>query len=196
MASTDTQPKELESVRAEAQTQAQAQAKARWAYERARLIRALWGVAPLALVACVALCFAERPTSALVFGLAALALGVSMLWYGQEPKRAFLFGAAAGIVPLTLVTIANHVHVCGPSGCATWCIQACCTGGVVAGLVVAYTGHQRRAKAGYWLSASALALLVGAMGCSCIGVSGLAGLILGFGAGLVPLALRRAALWH
>ena len=35
-----------------------------------------------------------------------------------------------------------------------------------------------------------LALLVGATGCSCIGASGLVGLFLGFGAGLVPLALR------
>lgn len=184
MASTETNQPEL------TQAAAAARAKARFAYERGRLRRALLGVMPLALVACVALCFAERPTAALGFALCALALGAAMLWYGQEPKRAFLLGAVAGIVPLTLVTIANHVHVCGPAGCATWCMQACCTGGVVAGLFVAYQGHRRRAGARYWLSASALALLVGAMGCSCIGVSGLVGLVLGFGAGLFPLALR------
>lgn len=181
MVSTDTsKPPDLAAV----------QARARWVYERARVKRALLGVAPLALVGCVAVCFAPRPGSALVFGLAALGLGAVMLWYGREPKRAFLFGAAAGIVPLTLVTIATHVHVCGPSGCATWCMQACCTGGLVAGLLVAYRGHRQRAGAAYWLSASALALLVGATGCSCIGASGLVGLFLGFGAGLVPLALR------
>jgi hypothetical protein len=169
-------------------------AAARWAYERARLKRALLGVTPLALIVVVALCFASRPTSTMAFALAALALGIVMLWYGREPKRAFLLGAAAGIVPLVLVTMANHIHVCGPSGCETWCFQACCTGGVSAGLLVAYRGHQSGAGVTYWLSASSLALLVGAMGCSCIGVAGLVGLVLGFGAGVIPLALRRIVL--
>jgi len=63
-------------------------------------------------------------------------------------------------------------------------------GGVVAGLAVASVGNQRRAGIWFWLSASSLTLLTGAMGCSCIGYSGVAGLGIGFAAGVVPGLLR------
>ncbi len=170
----------------------QARAKARWAYERARLKRALLGVVPLAFAVGLAIIFASRPRSTVAFSFAALSLGVFMLWYGREPKRGFLWGAAAGSVPLALATLANHVHVCGPTGCATWCVQACCTGGLVAGLVLAYQGHKRSAGMGYWLSASGLALLVGAAGCACIGAAGVVGLVAGFAVGMIPALLRRS----
>jgi hypothetical protein len=63
---------------------------------------------------------------------------------------------------------------------------------VVAGLAVASVGNQRNAGPWFWVSASSLALLTGAMGCACIGYSGVIGLGLGFGAGMVPGLLRRA----
>jgi hypothetical protein len=114
------------------------------------------------------------------------------LWYGRDPQRAVLPGVAAGLVPLVLALCANHVHACGVDGCTTLCVPACAVGGVVAGLAVAGVGNQRKAGPWFWASASALALLTGAMGCACVGSAGVVGLGLGFGAGMVPGLLRRA----
>jgi len=72
------------------------------------------------------------------------------------------------------------------------CVPVCSVGGLVAGLAVASIGNQRRAGVVFWLSASTLALLTGAMGCACVGYSGVAGLAVGFAAGVVPGLLRRA----
>jgi hypothetical protein len=59
--------------------------------------------------------------------------------------------------------------------------------------VVAINLHGRRAGPGFWLSASSLALLTGAMGCTCVGYSGVAGLALGFAVGSAPGFFRRRA---
>jgi hypothetical protein len=63
----------------------------------------------------------------------------------------------------------------------------------VAGLLVASIGHRRGAGSTFWSSAAGLALLTGAMGCTCIGYSGVAGLALGFALGSVPEMLRKRA---
>jgi hypothetical protein len=67
--------------------------------------------------------------------------------------------------------------------CMALCIPACATGGVLAGLAVAAVGIRRRSGIGFWLAASAVALLTGAMGCGCVGYAGLVGLVLGFSGG-------------
>jgi hypothetical protein len=166
--------------------------RVRWAYELARLRRALLGVAPLVVIVLLSACVAHRPVSTLWFGLATVSIGALMLWYGREPQRAVLPGIAAGLVPLVFALCANYLHVCTAEGCSSLCVPACALGGVVAGLAVASVGNQRRAGLWFWVSASSLALLTGAMGCACIGYSGIVGLGLGFGAGMVPGLLRRA----
>lgn len=182
MLSTDlTEPRDLPRIRA----------RARWAYERGRLQRALLGVAPLSLTVAIATCVAVRPETAAGLGVAAVLLGTLMLWYGRDPKRAFIWGAAAGIIPLVLAIVASHVHACGAEGCTNWCVPACSGGGVLAGGLVAFQGYKRRAGRWFLISASALALLVGSMGCSCIGASGVIGLMLGFGFGVAPGILKR-----
>jgi hypothetical protein len=170
---------------------AQAQRRARVAYELARLRLALLGVAPVAAVVVVAACVAHRPVSTLWFGVATIAVGAVMLWYGRDPQRAVLPGIAAGLVPLALALCTNNMHSCGPDGCSSFCVPACTLGGVVAGLAVASVGNQRRAGVWFWLSASGLALLTGSMGCACIGYSGVVGLGVGFAAGVIPGLLRR-----
>jgi hypothetical protein len=168
------------------------QQRARWAYELGRLRRALLGVAPVLVIVAVAALVAHRPTSTLWFGLATVSVGAAMLWYGRDPQKAVLPGIAAGLVPLVLALCTNDLNACGADGCRSLCLPACTLGGVVAGLAVASVGNQRRAGLWFWLSASSLALLTGAMGCACIGYSGVIGLGLGFGAGVVPGLLRRA----
>lgn len=171
----------------------QLQKRARLAYEFARLRRAALGMVPVIVIAALATCFSHRPMSAIVFGTFAVTAGLLMLWFGREPQKAVLPGIAAGVVPLVFALCANYVHSCGMHGCSTWCVPACAFGGVVAGLAVAWMGNQRHAGPLFWVSASGLALLIGAMGCSCVGYSGVVGLGLGFVAGTVPGLLRRLA---
>lgn len=166
--------------------------RTRIAYELGRLRLALLGIAPVIVVVLAAVFFTHRPTSTLWFGVATIAVGFVMLWYGRDPQRAVLPGIAAGLVPLVLALCANHLHACGAHGCTSLCVPACILGGVVAGLAVASVGNQRRAGIWFWLSASGLALLTGAMGCACVGYSGVVGLGIGFAAGVVPGLLRKA----
>ena len=72
------------------------------------------------------------------------------------------------------------------------CVPACAVGGLVAGLAVAGVGLQRKSGVGFWLGASVLAVLTGAMGCSCVGYPGVGGLLVGYAVGTVPGLLRRA----
>ena len=160
-------------------------------YEWARAKRALLGFAPLLLVVAMATAIARHPSATGAFGVAAFVAGAAMLWYGRDPKRAVLPGVLAGFVPLVLVLCTSHMHGCTGDDCMMMCVPACSVGGLVAGLAVASVGNQRRAGAVFWLSASALALLTGAMGCACVGYSGVVGLAIGFSAGVVPGLLRR-----
>lgn len=166
--------------------------RARVRYEVARTRRALLGISPLLIVVAVGACVTHRPFSTLWFGLAALVAGALMLWSGRDAQRAVLPGIAAGLVPMVLAICANHMHMCGPDGCGTLCVQACMLGGAIAGLAVAGIGNQRRAGVWFWVSASGLALLTGAMGCSCVGYTGIIGLGVGFAAGMVPALMGRA----
>jgi hypothetical protein len=161
-------------------------------YEWARAKRAVVGFAPLLFVVTVATAMAKHPSATGAFGVAAFIAGAVMLWYGRDPKRAVLPGVLAGFVPLALALCTSHMHGCMGDGCMMMCVPACSVGGLVAGLAVASVGNQRRAGAMFWLSASGLALLTGAMGCACVGYSGVAGLAVGFAAGVVPGLLRRA----
>jgi hypothetical protein len=164
--------------------------RARLAYELGRVRLALLGVAPVALIVTAAAIFAYRPMTTLVLAVSTVVASGAMLWYGREPQRAVLPGVGAGLVPLVLALCATHFHACGPEGCSTYCLPACICGGVVAGLAVAAVGHRRRAGLLYWLSASGLCLLTGAMGCSCVGYAGVVGLGVGFAGGVVPVVLR------
>lgn len=167
--------------------------QARRAYEFGRARRALLGVAPVLLIVASATWFGGRPVSAFSFGLTTILGGALMLWYGRDPQRAVLPGIAAGLIPLGAALCASHVHACGPNGCTSLCMPACTIGGALAGLVVASVGNRRRAGPWFWVSASALAFLTGAMGCSCIGYSGVFGLGAGLTVGIFPGLLRRVS---
>lgn len=161
--------------------------RARVRYELGRMRRAVLGFAPVFVIVAAAALFAKHPSTTVGFGIAVFAVGAVLLWYGRDLRRAVLPGVAAGLVPLVLTLCAIHMdHACMGDRCMSLCIPACATGGVLAGLAVAAVGIRRRSGIGFWLAASAVALLTGAMGCGCVGYAGLVGLVLGFGAGLVP----------
>ncbi|HLV64401.1 MAG TPA: hypothetical protein VKY73_01255 [Polyangiaceae bacterium] len=166
--------------------------RARFAYELGRLRLSILGVVPVLLVVLAAASVANRPASTLAFGAATILAGGALLWYGREPRKAVFPGIAAGLVPLVLSLCAGRVHTCGVNGCGTLCVPACALGGVVAGLAVARVAARRGLGLWFFIPASALCLLTGAMGCACLGYSGVVGLVVGFGAGLVPGLVRRA----
>src|SRR5689334_6323211 len=86
--------------------------RTRLKYEWSRARRALLGFAPALGLVALAMRFG-RPLPALVFGALMFAVGVLLLWYGRDLKRAVLPGLAAGVIPLTLIACAKQVgHVC------------------------------------------------------------------------------------
>jgi hypothetical protein len=145
------------------------------------------GFLPVLLLVGAACAFGDNVVWSVGLGLGLFVLGATLLWYGRDVKRAVLPGVLAGSVPFLLVLCSRHFgHACTGMSCTTLCMQACAAGGIVAGIAVARVGNARKSGAGYWLAASALALLTGAMACACLGISGLVGLALGYGAGLAP----------
>jgi hypothetical protein len=164
---------------------------ARRSYEWARLRHALLGFAPVLTVVAVAAVLARDPSMTLALGLSVFLVGVVLLWYGRDLRKAVLPGVAAGLVPLVLALCANHWHHCNGHACMSFCVPACAAGGLLAGLGVAAMGKHRRAGAAYWVPASGLALLTGAMGCSCVGYAGVAGLAVGYGAGIAAALFRK-----
>lgn len=171
---------------------ARVERRARARYEWSRVRRALIGFSPVLLVVAVAVVLARHPMWAFALGSSLFVGGVVLLWYGRDLRRAVLPGVAAGLVPLLLAQCAVRVgHACTGDGCMMLCVPACTVGGLVAGLTVAAAGLTSGSTTSFWLSASGMALLTGAMGCSCVGSSGVMGLGLGFVLGTIPGLVRR-----
>jgi len=169
----------------------------RRAYEWSRLRRALVGFVPILILMLAALVFGGRASTVLVLGPLLFGFGVLSLWRGRELGRGVLPGALAGGAALLLVLCANRMgHFCTGESCMSWCIPACIAAGLLGGAYVGTLGVRQRSGPGYWLSASAITLMVGALGCSCVGYSGMLGLGLGYGvlacAALVTASLRPA----
>jgi hypothetical protein len=144
------------------------------------------------LLAAAAAPLSRHPSSAAVFGVASFLAGAAMLWVGRDAKRAALPGALAGLAPLVLTLCAGHVgHACMGDGCMMLCVPACVAGGGVAGFAVAMIARRRGAGIVFWTVASAMALVTGAVGCSCAGVSGLVGLLAGYAVGAAPILASR-----
>jgi hypothetical protein len=165
--------------------------RVRLRYEWGRLRRALLGFAPVLAVVAIAVALARHPPVTVAFGLGAFLFGVILLWYGRDVRRAVLPGVAAGLVPLVLALCATHLHHCTGDACMLLCVPACTAGGLLAGIAVAMVARHRGLSLAFLAPASALALLTGAMGCACMSYSGIVGLAVGFGAGLLPFMLGR-----
>ena len=172
-----------------------AEHRARRAYELARLRRAALAFAPVLALVVIAMITGRRSGPTLAFGSGLFVLGVVLLWYGHDIRRAVLPGLAAGLVPLAFAICARQVgHACMGDACMAVCVPACAAGGLVAGALIARSAIRGKRSLGFWLAASGVALFTGAMGCVCAGASGLLGLGVGFalsGApGLISTATR------
>ncbi len=170
--------------------------RVRRAYEWSRLRRAAIGFAPVLVLIGAAVVLGHDPAMVAVLGGVLFLAGVGVLWYGRDVRRSVLPGVAAGLIPLSATLCAHQVgRACSLSDCCfTLCLPACGAGGILAGVIIAWVGLRRTHGIWYWLCASGMALLTGAMGCLCVGVAGIAGLIAGYAFGIVPgLASNRLA---
>jgi hypothetical protein len=167
-------------------------ARARRAYESERLRLASWWLLPALALAAVAAAFGAKLSVAVGVGAMLAALAMTLGWRGQSLGRAVFPGMVAGAIPLVLALSARAIgHVCTGTGCVSLCIPACSCGGVLAGLLIAFAGRRLHARLAFTTGAAALALLVGALGCSCAGYGGIVGLAVGLFVGVVPAGLRR-----
>ena len=161
--------------------------RARRGYEQARLQRALLGMLPVALLVAVVFCLRlhPHPHVMLVLGASAFGLGAVLLWFGREPARAVLPGLLAGLLPLWLALCARHWgHMCTDVECMVMCLPVCAVGGVLAGLGVSWYGALRRRTIWFWLTASTMTLLTGAVGATCAGYPGVLGVASGYAVGI------------
>lgn len=153
----------------------------RWAYELARLRSAFLSFAPMLALIVLAAVVGGRLVLASAAGALLFVLGVASLWYGREPGRGVFPGAVAGSFALVLALCANHMgHWCTGDRCLSWCLPACVAGGLIAGGLVSFVGLRQKPGIGYWVTASSITLLTGALGCSCVGFAGIGGLCVGF----------------
>ncbi len=160
-------------------------------YERTRLLRSTLGFAPMIVLVLTVAGIGKRPTSALLFGGLLFVTGVLLLWWGRTLQRAVLPGVLAGLIPLSLSLAANLGHGCAAGHCSTLCLPACSLGGVVAGFIVSTYAVRQGHGMAFFAGAALVSVLTGAMGCSCIGSSGVVGLVAGFAAGLLPQLARK-----
>jgi hypothetical protein len=128
----------------------------------------------------------RRPVVILGINALLFAAAVVLMWRGQEAGRGMLAGLATGAVPLLFgVCLQGYQYVCHATAVMPQCVAVCSAGGLVAGLLIAWTAQRRAATSTFVLSAGAVALLMGALGCACAGVAGVVGLMAGL---TIPIA--------
>jgi hypothetical protein len=149
------------------------------------------GALPLALLIGPALALTPRVVPTLILG-GALVLGVvGLLWFGHGFPRAALLGVAAGALPLGLVLCSARLgHACVGSMCMELCFGTSAIGGAAAGALIGSWAFEKRVSARLLLAASALGLLTGAMGSTCVGFAGVIALATGFSLGIAAQWVR------
>ena len=155
-------------------------ARARRAYELGRLRWSL-RVAPAVVAAFAAAIACGRPLGlCAALGSAALLLAVGLAFAGGEAGAAVRPGLAAGGFALALPLAVRAVgHVCLSDVCMTLCLPSCVAGGAIAGGFLALRAV-RDERGGVFLAAAvAVAGLLGALGCTLAGLSGVAGMVAG-----------------
>lgn len=168
---------------------------AKAAYERSRVGFALRVALPVALLPLVSWWLGTPMRSAGPLGAGLVAAMALTMWRGGVFSLSSMTGLKSGLVPLAFAHAAKLFgHVCTPSGCTTLCVPACATGGVLAGALLEYWARRSpRPNLTRGLGVG-VALLTGALGCSCVGASGMLALLLGVvsSAGAARLVPARA----
>jgi hypothetical protein len=153
-------------------------ARCKHAYERSRIelgLRAAWPVLP---IAALSLLFSQRPEVTLAISALLIVLAVSLRARGLAYGRALIPGFIAGAAPLVLpLLLRSSGHCCIGQACWAVCMLGCIGGGFVAGISLGMaTASQPDGRGTFLLSATAVAGLVGMLGCAISGASGIIGM--------------------
>jgi len=155
-------------------------ARCKDAYERGRMqlgLRAAWPVLP---IAALSMLLTHRPMVTLAASALLIVLTVSLRARGLAYGRALLPGFMAGAAPLILpILLRSSGHCCIGQACWQVCMLGCIGGGFVAGISLGIaTAAQPDDRGAFLLSATAVAGLVGMLGCAVSGMSGVIGMVL------------------
>lgn len=166
-------------------------AKAKRAYEWGRARRAMLGALPLALLVMPALALTPRVTPTIILATT-LGLGLFLLlWLGHGYPRAALLGLAAGALPLGLVLCSARLgHACAGPMCMQFCFGTSALGGAAAGALIGSWAFEKRVSLLRVVTASSFGILTGAMGTTCVGLTGAAALTVGFALGIAVQWIR------
>lgn len=169
--------------------------EARRAYEIGR-VRAALRVAPIVLLAAAAAALCGRPLGlTCALGALVLSLAVGLGWRGGAGGRAVPAGILAGIAAFALpIAVQTIGHLCLGDACMVLCQPACVVGGALAGALIALrAARESEGELLFVAAAITLAGLLGALGCTLAGASGVLGMIAGaVGAGTPVLVHAHA----
>lgn len=162
-------------------------------YERSRLKNAALAAIPSLLLPALACVVGGRLAFSAILGGAIWSAVVLLAWKGQAWGMSVPSGLMAGAVPLSLALLAQKIgHVCTPQGCTSLCVPMCAAGGAIAGVVIAAAARRSPMPLVTLGCGAALSLAVGSMGCSCVGASGMLGMVVGLVASTgLALAVQR-----
>ncbi len=162
------------------------------AYEFGRLRAAFAFALPIGVLAAVAVSSCAGRGRAYPAVTAVALLLIAFEWWGGALRQGARVGLVAGLAPFLLPLLSIRL---GPILGAPFCPPSpalLVAAGVVAGFALGARGALR-GSLGFWAAAGSIVIGCGAAGCLASGVSGLAGLALGVGAGIVPaVAMARA----
>ena len=168
--------------------------RARRAYQLGRLRWSL-RLAPAVMAAFVAAVACGRPLDlCCALGAGALLLSVGLSFAGGEAGRAVTPGLVAGsfalVLPLAVRTIG---HFCDSAACMSLCMPACVVGGALAGAFLALRAAREEGGGACIASGIVVAGLLGSLGCTLAGLSGVVGMLAGVLVAGTPvlLAARR-----
>lgn len=153
-------------------------ARCKNAYERGRVRRGLRASWPVLPIAALSLLLTNRPMFTLLVSAILMFLAVSLSARGLAYGRALVPGLCAGAAPLVLpLLLRNAGHCCIGEACWQVCMLGCIGGGFVAGIALgSATASQPENRGTFLLSATAVAGLVGMLGCAISGMSGVIGM--------------------
>lgn len=158
--------------------------RARRAFLRGRLYEALRLTALAMLWVLAAVLLSGELVRPLRVAVVLLTLTSLFGFWGRDAGRVVTPALLLGSLPLGCALVARHVgHLCTGSSCVSWCVPLCTAGGIGAGVLLArYALASPHPWRSWWFGA-AITASAGAMGCACVGLSGVAGMLGGL---LVP----------
>jgi hypothetical protein len=170
-------------------------ARCKNAYERGRIelgVRDAWPVLP---IAALSLLLTDRLGTTLAVSALLIVLSVSLRARGLAYGRALVPGFLAGAAPLVLpLLLRSSGHCCIGQACWQVCMLGCIGGGFVAGISLGMaSASQPDNRAAFLLSATAVAGLVGMLGCAVSGISGVLGMVAAMLLTSLPVSIMASA---